>query len=423
MNHADYISVYSSISQNKRTFLVDTQADISVVKVDSIHRGVDLNESERITIRGITDDAIESFGTTEIDLLCDNYRVTHKFHVVSDDFNIASDGILGKDFIKTMRCNLNFENMTISFYINNQLVILPILQGPEQDIIVLPARCEVVRKIKLKNVSENQVIHSNEIEPGVFVSRSIVDPKNTYIKILNTTHDTKIITNLNLKHENLSNFTIYKADTVQNNTNRLNELTKIIKENTNISEDDKFIKICENYNDIFAVDGDRMTINNFYEQKLQVMDNQPVYVKNYRLPHTQKLEIDKQVNKLLENDLIEPSVSSFNSPVILVPKKSTDGTKKYRMCIDYRMVNKKLVTDKFPLPRIDEILDQLGRAKYFSILDLYSGFHQIPIEKNSREITSFSTTKGAFQWKVLPFGLNVAPNSFSRMMVLATQIH
>lgn len=101
---------------------------------------------------------------------------------------------------------------------------------------------------------------------------------------------------------------------------------------------------------------------------------------------TQKLEIETQVNKLIENDLMEPSnISSFNSPVILVPKKSTDGTKKYRMCIDYRMVNKKLVTDKFPLLRIDEILDQLGRANFFSILDLYSGFHLIPIGKNSRE--------------------------------------
>lgn len=60
------------------------------------------------------------------------------------------------------------------------------------------------------------------------------------------------------------------------------------------------------------------------------------------------------------------------------------------MCIDYRMLNKKLIADKFPLPRIDEILDQLGRAKMFSISDLYSGFHQIPIEENSREITAFS---------------------------------
>ena len=77
--------------------------------------------------------------------------------------------------------------------------------------------------------------------------------------------------------------------------------------------------------------------------------------------------------------------------------------------MDYRLVNKKLIADKFPLPRIEEVLDGLGRAKHFSVLDLYQ----------SRDIISFSTERGAFRFKRLSFGLNVAPNSFSRMMSLA----
>lgn len=84
------------------------------------------------------------------------------------------------------------------------------------------------------------------------------------------------------------------------------------------------------------------------------------------------------------------------------------------------MVNKNLIADKFPLPRIDDILDNLGRAKLFSVIDLSSGFHQIPIiGEKSRDITSFSTPDGSFRWKVVPFGLNVSPNSFSRMMAIA----
>lgn len=89
------------------------------------------------------------------------------------------------------------------------------------------------------------------------------------------------------------------------------------------------------------------------------------------------------------------------------------------MVIDYRQLNRILIADKFPLPRIDEILDGLGTAKHLSILDLYSGFHQIKLDTNSREYTAFTTDLGTFQWKVLPFGLNVAPNSFCRMMSLA----
>lgn len=108
---------------------------------------------------------------------------------------------------------------------------------------------------------------------------------------------------------------------------------------------------------------DPLSVNNFYEQKLRTKSDNPVYVKNYRLPKTQKDEIDKQVSKLLTNNLIEPSVSSFNSPLILVPKKSNDGSKKWRMCVDYRMLNKQLIADKFPLPRIDEVLDSLTMIK------------------------------------------------------------
>lgn len=89
------------------------------------------------------------------------------------------------------------------------------------------------------------------------------------------------------------------------------------------------------------------------------------------------------------------------------------------MCVDYRQLNRKLIADKFPLLRIDEILDNLGRARYFSCLDLFSGFHQIRLQEDSREYTAFSTDSGTFQWKVLPFGLNVAPNSFCRMMSIA----
>lgn len=160
-------------------------------------------------------------------------------------------------------------------------------------------------------------------------------------------------------------------------------------------------------------------MNNFYTQTFKLKDNNPVYTKNYRLPYSQRQEIDRQVDKLLENDLIEPSAAEYNSPILLVPKKSEGTEKKWRLCIDYRPVNKKLIADKYPLPRIEDILDSLGRARHFSVIDLFSGFHQIPISENSRDLTYFSTTKGSFRWKVVLFGLNVSPNSFSRMMATA----
>ena len=135
----------------------------------------------------------------------------------------------------------------------------------------------------------------------------------------------------------------------------------------------------------------------------------------------QVLKNDWQVQKLIDDEIVEPSKSEYNSPILLVPKESLPGSneKRWRLVVDYRQINKKLVADKFPLPRIDDILDQLDRAKYFSCLDLMSGFHQIGLEKKSRDLTSFSTGNGSYRFNRLPYGLKIAQNSFQRMMTFA----
>jgi len=124
--------------------------------------------------------------------------------------------------------------------------------------------------------------------------------------------------------------------------------------------------------------------------------------------------ISRNTEKLMKDKIVEPSVSAYNSPLLLVPKKSILGSvkKKWRLVIDYRQINIKLLSDKLPLPIIDDILDQLGRAKYFSCLDLMSGFHQIELERSSRDITSFSTSNGSYRFTRLPFGLKIAQTLF-----------
>lgn len=311
--------------------------------------------------------------------------------------------------------------LTIKF-LNQFNCNIPILQGPSENTIMLPARCEVFRQFKCYNpeVSEQNplLVTPYEISKGVFVSRSIINSKNPILRVLNINSDQVIIKNSIMATENLHDYNIYSIDSPEM-TDRQLKINSIIPKDIPKEIKHEFHKLCHKYTDIFAFENDKMTTNNFYSQQIRVSDNQPVYIKNYRLSPPEKEEINKQVQTLLDNKLIEPSQSNFNSPIILVPKKSPDGNKKWRMCIDFRMVNKKLVADKFPLPRIDDILDSLGRSKFFSVIDLFSGFHQIPIEENSRDLTSFSTDNGCYRWKVLPFGLNISPNSFSRMMQLA----
>lgn len=200
---------------------------------------------------------------------------------------------------------------------------------------------------------------------------------------------------------------------------RTREVESAIMNGVSAEHRDDLLRLVGKFEDIFWHKGDKVTTNNFYEQKIRLKDKTPVYIKNYRLPHQQKEMIDAKIDKMLTEEVIEPSASPYNSPLILVPKKSTTGEPDWRLVVEFRALNKKIIPDKYPLPRIDEILDQLGRARYFSVIDLVSGFHQISLHPGSRDLTSFSTTKGSFRFTRVPFGLNISPNGFCRMMAMA----
>ncbi|CAF2698527.1 unnamed protein product [Rotaria sp. Silwood2] len=120
----------------------------------------------------------------------------------------------------------------------------------------------------------------------------------------------------------------------------------------------------------------------------------------------------KETDKLLKNGIIEHSTSPWSSPVVLVKKK--DGTT--RFCVDYRRLNQITTKDAFPLPRIDDIYDQLTKATYFTKFDFKAGYFQVPLDKLDRPKTAFSTRDGHFQFKVLPQGLTNGPPTFQRIV-------
>lgn len=375
---------------------------------------------EKCLLTGINNNAIQTLGTSITDIQLSNDSViNHKFQIVDESFPIPTDGILGRDFLTKYHCIVNYDTWTLTCFIKNEAVEILIEDNLEGEII-LPPRCEIFRQIKLDFPQGNYLLPSDELIPGVFNANTIVNSDSSIVKFINTTNVTaKVNKNLSYKCIPLENYDIFSfnEDSINNRNQQLLDELNLSHVLTYIKP--KLLNLCEKYNHLFALKTDTLTCNNFYKQQINLDDPTPVYIKNYRTPEVHKTEIDAQVNKMLNENIIQHSISPYNSPILLVPKKSSTGDKKWRLVVDFRQLNKKIIADKFPLPRIDEILDQLGRAKYFSTLDLASGFHQIELDDSSKQFTAFSTNHGHYEFNRLPFGLSISPNSFQRMMTIA----
>lgn len=138
----------------------------------------------------------------------------------------------------------------------------------------------------------------------------------------------------------------------------------------------------------------------------------PVNIRPYRLTPALKDEVESQVTDMLNNGIIQHSNSAFSFPVLLVKKKDNS----WRLCVDYRHLNALTVKSKYTVPVIDELLDELFGASWFSILDLRAGFHQILLHQGEEYKTAFQTYLGHYEFRVMAFGLTGAPDTFQKAM-------
>ena len=163
---------------------------------------------------------------------------------------------------------------------------------------------------------------------------------------------------------------------------------------------------------MFSFSSTDFGITSFLRHHINTGDEAPVHLPPRRVPQARREEMRRLLREMLESGVVEPSDGPWSFPVVLAQKK--DGS--LRFCVDYRRVNAITRKDAYPLPRVDDTLDTLGGSKYFTTLDLASGYWQVEVAADDRPNTAFTTPEGLYQFKIMPFGLCNAPATFQRLM-------
>ena len=150
----------------------------------------------------------------------------------------------------------------------------------------------------------------------------------------------------------------------------------------------------------------------YAEHDIETGTARPIRLPPYRVPQAYRETVKKEIAEMLEHGIIEPSTSEWSSPIVLVKKK--DGT--LRFCVDYRRLNNISQADAYPMPRIDELIDRAGQARFITTIDLTKGYWQVPLTERAKIKSAFVTPFGLYQFRVMPFGLQGAPATFPRLV-------
>ena len=412
--------------------LIDTGSSVSIL-VKSIFNKIGGDESQ---LQKVEQTLTTTDGTPMAVLGSNLYQIEISGYMTQLSLVIADisgvNGILGMDFLSEPGITLNIGQNKM--HINGNTINL-LRDGNYQC-----ARVKLGQKvsippcseIEVKAIVEGKVGHCDHsiVEPvkllnkkGLLVARTVIDcnQSETIMSVLNLS-DTQVKLQKNTligtiqPVESIQELSIQTGSEAVSQNVPFPEYLRPLIDNVSsklISEQkQKLMQVLIGYQDVFVGPDGKLGRTDLVKHKIDTGSSDPIRVPPRRTSYAQKKIIEQELEKMNEQDIIEPCSSPYAAPVLLVTKK--DGS--IRFCVDYRKLNSQTKKDAHPLPRIDTCLESLAGAKWFSTLDLASGYWQCEMDLSSKEKTCFVTHQGTYAFKVLPFGLCNSPATFERLM-------
>ena len=418
--------------------LIDTGASRSVVSLELLKKlniwYKPLKRGDLASLAAAGGTLLKILGTVELDIEICGQDMKFEFYVLR---NLQPTLILGMNFLKHYEANIDCKNNSISF--NNDAFTVQFETACGDTHVSLINECwlkpmsETIVPVQCSSVFNDEgMITPREAAPDDMygVARLLVRPENgkTICRILNPTKEViRLEKGLVVgKIESIED-EITEIETGQTRESSCNDDTRKsdkeilqsleIKTNEgelNVTQQEQLDHLIAENADIFAKSIADLPGTTLHHHRINTGDAAPKRQRGYKHSPLAKKEIERQTQEMLDTGIIEPSHSMWAAPCVLVKKKSGE----LRLVIDYRFLNSVTKEISFPLPLMTDILDAMSESQptIFSLLDLKSGYHQIPMEEASKEKTAFTTHLGQFQYRVMPFGLMNAPSSFQMLM-------
>ena len=425
-----------TINGIKTSFLIDTGAGVSLLQEDHWKRAnlkeARLEHWSEQQLVGVDGTPLHVLGSAHVNILLSGRPFCQKMIIVR---SLTTEAILGLDFLQMNQAIIDLERQQISFQSSKEVIPLgarsPKLKGTGTvcaiETITLPPCSEREVMGQVKDMPDGEVWLLEETtnsQQPVPVARALVSRAELVpVRLLNYRPETVTIYQFQKLavvegvvppvETTVASIGTKNSTVSEEKKQTLWKLVEASSKNLTREQIEQLHELLLLYADVFACDDDEVGRTNKIQHTIYT-DAPPIRQAVRRIPPIKRQEVQKLLSEMQERDVIEPSSSPWASPIVLVKKK--DGST--RFCVDYRKLNSVTRKDAYPLPRIDDTLSTLAGAKWFSTLDLISGYWQVEVDPNDRSKTAFCTTEGLFQFKVMPFGLCNAPATFQRLMDL-----